>query len=70
MMKLTRRQAVKLLSYAGPAIVRTHTFAADDPPIDLVVYGATASGVMTADEIPYSANTPKRSESEFRPAAK
>jgi FAD dependent oxidoreductase len=46
-MKLTRREAAKLLTYAGPAILRPHAFAAADP-IDLVVYGATASGVMTA----------------------
>jgi hypothetical protein len=48
MMKLTRRQAVKLLTYAGPAVFRHNACAAADPPIDLVVYGATASGVMTA----------------------
>jgi FAD dependent oxidoreductase len=47
-MKLTRRQTLKLLTYAGPAILRPNTFAAAETPIDLVVYGATASGVMTA----------------------
>jgi hypothetical protein len=47
-MKLTRRQTLKLLSYAGPAFLRPIAFAAAETPIDLVVYGATASGVMTA----------------------
>jgi FAD dependent oxidoreductase len=47
-MKLTRRQTVKLLTYAGPAIFRPNAFAAVTKPIDLLVYGATASGVMTA----------------------
>jgi FAD dependent oxidoreductase len=47
-MKLTRRQTVKLLTYAGPAILTPNVFAASKTPIDLVVYGATASGVMTA----------------------
>jgi hypothetical protein len=47
-MKLTRRQTLKLLTYAGPAILRPNAFAAAETPIDLVVYGATASGVMTA----------------------
>jgi hypothetical protein len=47
-MKLTRRQTLKLLTYAGSAILRPNTFAAAETPIDLVVYGATASGVMTA----------------------
>src|ERR1700677_949354 len=47
-MKLTRRQTLKLLSYAGPALLRPIAFAAAETPIDLVVYGATASGVMTA----------------------
>ncbi len=47
-MNLTRRQTVKLLTYAGPAIFRPNAFAAAETPIDLVVYGATASGVMTA----------------------
>jgi hypothetical protein len=47
-MKLTRRQTLKLLTYAGPAILRPSAFAAAETPIDLVVYGATASGVMTA----------------------
>jgi FAD dependent oxidoreductase len=48
MMKLTRRQTVKLLTYAGPAIFRSSAFAAANTPIDLMVYGATASGIMTA----------------------
>jgi hypothetical protein len=47
-MKLTRRQTLQLLTYAGPAILRPNTFAAAETPVDLVVYGATASGVMTA----------------------
>jgi hypothetical protein len=47
-MKLTRRQAVKLLTYAGSAVLGPDVFAAVQTSIDLVVYGATASGVMTA----------------------
>jgi hypothetical protein len=47
-MKLTRRQAVKLLTYAGSAVLGPDVFAAVQASIDLVVYGATASGVMTA----------------------
>ena len=47
-MKLTRRQTLHLLTYAGPAILRPNTFAAAETLTDLVVYGATASGVMTA----------------------
>lgn len=62
-MRLTRRELIKLLSYASPAIaaaqsltpvsdtrsMRAGTFAADQgPTVDLVVYGATASGVMTS----------------------
>jgi hypothetical protein len=47
-MKLTRRQTLKLLSYGGPAIFRPDAFAAAEAPLDLVVYGATASGVMSA----------------------
>ena len=45
-MKITRRQTLKLLTYAGPAILRPNAFA--ETPTDLVVYGATASGAMTA----------------------
>ena len=47
-MKLTRRQTLKLLSYAGAAIFRPAAFAAAEASLDLVVYGATASGVMSA----------------------
>lgn len=46
-MKLTRRQTLKLLGCAGPALLGPHAFGAGEA-IDLVVYGATASGVMTA----------------------
>ncbi len=48
-MKLTRRRLIKLLSYAGTAIAARPAFTAvNDPTTDLLVYGATASGVMTA----------------------
>ena len=48
-MKLTRRRLIKLLSYAGPAIAARPAFTAvNAPTTDLLVYGATASGVMTA----------------------
>ncbi len=47
-MKLTRRQTIKLLGYAGPAMLSHHALALGEAPVDLVVYGATASGVMTA----------------------
>ena len=48
-MKLTRRRLIKLFGYAVPAIAAHPAFTAvNDPVIDLLVYGATASGVMTA----------------------
>jgi FAD dependent oxidoreductase len=63
MIRLTRRQLIKLLSYASPAIVAPQALssvsgtrsmkagsftAGQTPRIDLVVYGATAAGVMTS----------------------
>jgi FAD dependent oxidoreductase len=48
-MGMNRRQLIKLLGYSAPAIAATSAFAADSGPVvDLLVYGATASGVMTA----------------------
>ena len=47
-MKLTRRQTIRLLAYAGPALSLHNSFSATPKPFDLLVYGATASGVMTA----------------------
>jgi hypothetical protein len=48
-MKLTRRRLIKLLSYAGTGIAARPAFTAvNDPTTGLLVYGATASGVMTA----------------------
>jgi hypothetical protein len=52
MTKLTRRQLIKLLSYATPAIAAQRTLASVSEPTsmeaDLLVYGGTASGVMTS----------------------
>jgi hypothetical protein len=47
-MTLTRRALIKLLSYAGPAAAALPALGSTDSATDLVVYGATASGVMTA----------------------
>ena len=47
-MKLTRRQTIKLIACAGPALATHGSFGATPGPVDLLVYGATASGVMTA----------------------
>jgi hypothetical protein len=48
-MGMNRRQLIKLLGCSAPAVAVTSAFAADSGPVfDLLVYGATASGVMTA----------------------
>jgi hypothetical protein len=47
-MRLTRRQLIKLLTCAGPLIAAQPGLAAVSGTTDLLVYGATASGVMTA----------------------
>jgi FAD dependent oxidoreductase len=47
-MKLTRRQTIKLLTYAGTVYSRPSAFATDTEPVDLLVYGATTSAVMTS----------------------
>lgn len=47
-MKLTRRQTIKMLGYAAATESLLLHAANVAEPIDLVVYGGTASGVMTA----------------------